>query len=286
VEGYLDSSDCLDSRQFVLAVKRLADTLSYGTDHSPFRGSGIEYVQSRLYQWGDPVRSIDWRVTARTGKPHVKEYESPKRMPCWLLLDTSASMTITSIKRSKYAVALHLAGGLAFACLDRVSPVGIVGVGGRELRIEPSLSSDRVMQWLHELRRFRYDEPTTISRRIADLAPSMTHRSVVIVLSDLHDADAMPALKLMAQKHDCVVFQLQDPAEKGMRGGGFLRAREAETGKAFVTRAGRVWIDPTALAGELRRSGIDHMLVETDKPFAARLRHFCKSRGLLGRGAR
>jgi uncharacterized protein (DUF58 family) len=286
VEGYLDSADCLDSRQFILAVKRLADTLSYGTDHSPFRGSGIEYVQSRLYQWGDPVRSVDWRVTARTSKPHVKEYESPKRMPCWLLLDTSASMTITSVKRSKYAVALHVAGGLAFACLDRVSPVGVVGVGGREVRIEPSLSADRVMQWLHELRRFRYDEPTTISRRIAHLAPSMTNRAVVIVLSDLHDADAMPALKLMAQRHDCAVFQLQDPAEKGMRGGGFLRAREAETGRAFVTRAGRTWVDPRELAGELRRSGIDHMLIETDKPFAARLRHFCKSRGLLGRGAR
>jgi uncharacterized protein (DUF58 family) len=286
VEGYLDSADCLDSRQFVLAIKRLADTLSYGTDHSPFRGSGIEYVQSRPYVWGDPVRSIDWRVTARTGKPHVKEYESPKRMPCWLLLDTSASMTISSVKRSKYAVALHLAGGLAFACLDRVSPVGIVGVGGRELRIEPSLSSDRVMQWLHQLRRFRYDEPTTISRRIADLAPSMTNRAVVIVLSDLHDAGALPALKLMAQKHDCVVLQLQDPAERGMRGGGFLRAREAETGRAFVTRAGLAWIDPKELAGDLRRSGIDHLLIETDKPFAARLRHFCKSRGLLGRGAR
>ncbi len=286
MEGFLETADCLDSRQFIFAVKRLADNLSYGTDHSPFRGSGIEYVQSRLYQWGDPVRSIDWRITARTGKPHVKEYESPKRLPCYLLLDTSASMTIKSGKKSKYAIALHLAGGLAFACLDRVSPVGVVGVGGREVRFEPSLSSDRVMQWLHELRRFRWDEPTTIARRIADLAPSLSNRAVVIVLSDLHDDEALPALKLLAQKHDCAVFQFQDPAEKGMHGGGFLRAREAETGRAFVTRAGKSWIDPERVAIELRRSGIDHMVIETDKPFAARVRHFCKSRGLLGRGAR
>jgi uncharacterized protein (DUF58 family) len=286
MEGYLDTLDGLDARQFFLAVKKLADSLSYGSDHSPFLGSGIEYAQSRPYQWGDPVRAIDWRVTARTGKPYVKEYEAPKRLPCYLLLDTSASMTVGVGRRSKYAVALHLAGGLAFACLDRVSPVGVLGVGRRDLRIEPSLSRDRVMQWLHHLRRFRYDEPTAIGRRIADLAPSLTSRALVLLLSDLHDPDAVPALKLLAQQHDCAVFQLEDPAERGVRGGGFLRAREAETGRAFVTRAGRTWLDPEQAATDLRRAGIDHLVIPTDQPFMARVRHFCKSRSLLGRGAR
>ncbi len=286
MEGHLDTVDHLDARQFFLAVKKLADSLSYGSDRSPFLGSGIEYAQSRPYQWGDPVRSIDWRITARTGKPYVKEYEAPKRLPCYLLLDTSASMTIASGRRSKYAVAVHLAGGLAFACLDRVSPVGIVGVGGRELRIEPSLSSDRVCNGCTCCAAFA----TTSRRRSAGASPTsppaLTNRALVFVLSDLHDPDALPALKLLAQKHDCAVFQLRDPAEHGVRGGGFLRAREAETGRDFVTRSRRGWLDPDALAVELRRSGIDHILVETDKPFDARVRHFCKSRNLLGRGAR
>lgn len=286
MEGYLDTVDCLNSRQFILAVKKLADNLSYGTDHSPFLGSGIEYAQSRPYQWGDPVRAIDWRVTARTGKPYVKEYEAPKRLPCYLLLDTSASMMIGVTKRSKYAVAVHLAGGLAFACLDRVSPVGVLGVGGRELRIEPSLSRDQVMQWLHLLRRFRYDEPTRIGSAIANLAPSLTSRALILLLSDLHDPDALPALKLLAQQHDCAVFQIHDPGERGLKGGGFLRAREAETGRAFVTRARRLWLDPAEVAADLRRAGIDHLSIATDEPYSARVRHFCKSRNLLGRGAR
>lgn len=218
MEGFLETADTLDSRQFLIAVRKLADTLSYGTDHSPFLGSGIEYVQSRPYQFGDPVRSIDWRVTARTGKFFVKEYEAPKRMPCWLLIDTSASMTVSSVKRSKYAAAIHIAGGLAFACLDRVSAVGVVGVGGREVRIEPSLSRGQVMQWLHKFRRFRYDEPTTIGRRIAELGPTLTTRALIVVLSDLHDSAAVAALKLLAQRHDVVALQMLDPAEMGIRG--------------------------------------------------------------------
>ncbi len=285
-EGYLDIVDPLETRQFVLAVKRLADSFSYGADHSPFIGSGIEYVQSRPYLPGDPIRSIDWRVTARTGKIYVKEYEAPKRLPCYLLLDTSASMTVSSGKRSKYAVALHLAGGLAFACLNRVSPVGLIGVGSRDFRIEPSLSSAQVLQWLHWLRRFRYDEDTNLAGRIAEIAPTLTNRAVVIVLSDLHDPRALPALKLLAQKHDCAVMQLQDPAEKGLRGGGFLRAQEAETGRPFVTLGRSSWLEPDKAAMELKRAGIDHLLIETNRPFLQKVRNFLKGRNLLGRGAR
>ena len=112
MQGYLETADHLSARQFFIAVKKLADSLGYGSDRSPFLGSGIEFVQSRPYQWGDPIRSIDWRVTARTGKIHVKEYEAPKRLPCYLMIDTSASMAVSSVKRSKYAVAVHIAGDI------------------------------------------------------------------------------------------------------------------------------------------------------------------------------
>lgn len=286
MEGYLGTVDALDSRQFVIAIKRLADNLSYGTDQSPFLGAGIEYVQSRQYQWGDPIRHIDWRVTARTGKPYIKEFEAPKRMPCYLLLDTSASMTVGCQPRSKYALAVHLAGGLALACLDRISPVGVLGVGDRGLRVDPSLSRPQVLQWLHRLRRYRFDESTQLAKRVRQLTPALTSRALIVVLSDMHDPQAVAALKLMAQKHDCAVIQLRDPAEDGLPGSGFFRAQEAETGQDFVTHGRRQWLDQNTLEEELKRGGIDHLVISTDQPFVQKLRHFLESRHLLGKGTR
>jgi uncharacterized protein (DUF58 family) len=286
MEGWLQSADTLDARQFHIAVKRLADSLSYGTDRSPFLGAGIEFVQSRPYQYGDPIRSIDWRVTARTGRIFVKEYEAPKRMPCWLLVDTSASMTASSVARTKYAQALFIAGGIALACLDRVSPVGVIGAGTQALRIEPSLSKPQVLQWLHRLRRFHYDEGTLLGERIAELAPSLKSRALVIVLSDLHDPKALPALKRLAQSHDVVVLLQRDPAEDGLRGAGLMRAREAETGRGFVTQGRRQWLAPHEIEAALNRSGIDHLWLRTDEPSATKLRLFFESRDILGRGTR
>ncbi len=286
-EGELEHIEPFDSRRFQIAIRAIADSLNYGTDSSRFMGSGVDYVQSRPYVYGDPVRAIDWRVTGRTGRVHVKDYEAPKSVPVYLLLDTSASMTLQSGKQSKYAMALHIAGGLAFAALDRVSPVGVLGAGDSEFRVEPSLSKTKIMQWLLRLRRFRYDEGTTLGRRLLQLQTDLRQTSVVMVLSDLHDPEASAAMKVLGQQHDVVALQLQDPAETTIPGAGLLRAREAETGRTFVTHGRRLAaIEQDRLAADLRRAGVDHLLLRTDQPFLHALRNFFVGRGLLGGGGR
>lgn len=283
--GLLGPIEPLSARKFVIAVRRLADDLTYGMDGSRFRGSGIDYVQSRPYMPGDPVKSMDWRVTARSGRYHVKEYEAQRRIPAWFLIDTSASMTVSSIGTSKYELALRTAGGLALACLDRMSPVGVLGTGGRELRIEPSLAKDLVLQWLLRLRRHAFDEPTRLSRRLAELRPTLRSRSLVIVCSDLHEPGAIHSLAMLAQQHEVAVLQFQDPAEVTLRGSGFLRAQEAESGRAFVTHGRRPVVDQLRIEAELRRGGVGHLLIRTDQPFLPKLRHFFRARG-AGKGAR
>jgi len=282
----LEQVEFLDARQFQIVMRRLADSLSYGSDRSPFLGSGIEFAQSRQYEHGDPVRDLDWRVIARTGKAYIKEYEAPKCMPVYLLIDTSASMALSSVSSGKYPTSLILAGGIALAALDRVSPVGVLGVGTRHLQVRPSLSKAQIMQWMLTLRRYGHDEGTTLAERLRELMPSLRSRVLLLVLSDLHDPGAINGLKRAAQRHDCAVLQMQDPAEVGLGGAGFMRAQEAESGHGFSTHGRRQHLDQAKLETELRRAGIDHHRVLCGQPYLAGVRHFFRSRGLLGKAAR
>jgi len=284
--GSLESCDGLDGRQFAIAVRRLADSLQYGTDSSPFVGTGIEYAQSRPYEAGDPVKQIDWRVTARMGRPFIKEYEAPKQMPIYLLIDTSGSMCVASTSMSKYACAVQIAGGLALAALARMSPVSMIGCGERALNARPSLSRHRVFLWLHQLRHYRFDEQTTLVEKLDQLSAVLTNRAMLIVLSDLRQPEAATHLKRLAQEHDCVVLQLTDPAERGRLRAGIFRGEEAETGEAFVGHGWSRWFRDDDTDAELRRGGIDHLELPMNEPFLHRLRGFLRKRDCLGRGTR
>ncbi|MEM7392078.1 MAG: DUF58 domain-containing protein [Verrucomicrobiota bacterium] len=286
MDATLEACDPLNERQFKLAIKRLANSLNFGTDASHFLGAGTDYVQSRMYVPGDPVKSIDWRITARTGRIHLKEYEAPKRCPVYLLVDTSASMCVTSQTLSKYAWAVQIAGGLALAALAKVSPVGFVGCGEREEQLEPTFSRNRIYLALYQLRRFRFTERTLAGQRIRRLAAMIKERSLIFLLSDMHDPEAVGALKVLGQEHDCVVLQVQDPAERGRIGGGFFRGEEAETRKAFIGHSRSRWFGSDGIAGGLRKAGVDHLVLPTDQPILPPLRSFLQQRSILGKGGR
>jgi len=273
------SPEPVDARQFEVAVKHLANSLNFGQEESVFHGSGLEFAQSRLYVAGDPVKAIDWKVSARVGKLFIKEYQEPKQMPLYLLLDTSASMCVTSQPMSKYAWAVQIATGIALAAQANVTPVGLLGCGARELHVRPTLSRNVVMEWSHQLRHHDFLEDTSLAARAREVAPSLKRRTMVIVLSDLHDPEAFPALQVLAQEHDVIVLHLQDPAETGVRGAGLFRGVEAESGRAFVGHGRRAWVDAEGWKSELTRFGIDYLHLPTNEPILGKLRHFLGRRG-------
>jgi uncharacterized protein (DUF58 family) len=167
-----------------------------------------------------------------------------------------------------------------------MSPVGLVACGERPTTLRPSLSRQQIMQWLHKLRRYRLDERTSLCDALRLVEATAVNRGVIIVLSDLHDPRAVPVLKPLANKHDCIVLQLIDPVEPGRMRAGFLRAQEAETGHSFIATGRSRWIDHDPLAHELKRSSIDHLRLRSDEPFIAQLRAFLGRRDCLGRMAR
>jgi uncharacterized protein (DUF58 family) len=278
--------DPVDSRQFEVTVKHLANSLNFGQDESVFHGGGLEYAQSRLYVAGDPVKFIDWKVSARVGKLFIKEFQEPKQFPLYLLLDTSASMCISSQPLSKYAWAVRIATGIALAAQASMTPVGLLGCGARELHVRPTLSRNLVMEWSHKLRLHDFLEDTSLARRAREVAPSLKRRTMVIVLSDLHDPEAFAALQVLGQEHDCLVLHLQDPAEFNLKGAGVFRGAEAESGRTFVGHGRRAFVDSTQWQGELTRFGLDYLHLRTDQPILGRLRHFLNRRGMSGSGAR
>jgi len=269
-------------RQFEFEIKLLADSLSFGGDASRYLGSGLEYAQSRKYEPGDPVKLIDWRVTARTGKTFVKEYEAARQVPLFLAVDTSASMNVSSVEQSKYYWAVRLAAGIAQAGLERLSPVGVIAGGERDLRVTPTLSSQSLLQWAEQLRQYDFQERTKLSDRLRTLAASLKARSIVMVLSDLHNPDALEVLELLATNHEVVVLWLQDPAEAKLPRGGIFRAREAETG-ARATLHGRTKLRASQHIREsLVQSGIEFLHIPIDEPVLPRVRYFLKHRKSLG----
>lgn len=276
--------DELARGDFEMVVRRLADDLAFGMDLSRFIGSGLEYAQSRPYSQGDPIKMMDWKITARLGKPFVKEYDTPKRTNVFIVVDTSASMGISSAMITKHDLAVWIASAIGLIAQRRMSPVGVIGGGERETRLNPSLNRADLWQALDPLRASNLSEGTRLADRLGDLDLRAKRSSVFIVISDLHDPDAIPAIRHASQKHDCVAIHLMDPAERGRLRAGFFRGQEAESGRSFVAHSNSAWGREGEVAADFARCGTSYLRLQTDQPFIAPLRHFLSFRPMMGGG--
>lgn len=269
---------------FEMVVRHLADDLAFGTDESLFVGSGLEYAQSRPYEPGDPVKQIDWKITARTGHAYLKQYETLKRTTLYLVVDTSASMSATSTRLSKHELAVWMASAIGLVGLRRLSPVAVVSAGQRKTRMEPSLAPASLWQAIEPLREQGVDEQTVLGERLSALDPQLDRRSLLVVISDLHDPAAVQGLKRMGQRHDVVVLHLEDPAERGGLRAGFFRGGEAETGRTFLAGGRTRWPRDEQLAHQLAAANVSYLHLFTDRPFLTAVRQFLSSRAVLMRG--
>lgn len=215
--------------QLDLAAHGQALAAMAGAHRSPFRGRGIDFDESRLYQPGDEVRNIDWRVTARTGEAHTKVFREERERPVYLLVDQRQSMFFGSQVTFKSVVAANSAAWLAWAAMDNHDRVGGL-IFSDETRQEyrPKGGKQGVLQVIQGLNKF--NSALSLQRRsTVDKGPNNNsfenalatlHRlihpgSLVFIISDFYGFTdiAKQNLKKISHHNEVIALFVSDPLE-------------------------------------------------------------------------
>ncbi len=206
-----------------LKINRSQNPLA-GMLTSNFKGRGIDFSEVRQYEPGDDVRTIDWRVTARTQEPHTKLFQEERERPVMLLVDQSPSMFFGSKVRFKSVLAAELASLLAWSCLnhgDRVGGMVFDHLTHREVR--PKRNKHSVVRLLSELHDFNNqlnrDSATGDGNHLANALLNVRriakHGFTVILVSDFSalNESAEKHLRQLCRHNDVLGIHVADPME-------------------------------------------------------------------------
>ena len=216
-----------------LSTPRVRAT-AIGGHLSPFKGRGVEFDESRPYQAGDDLRTIDWRVTARTGKPHTKVFREERNRPVFLWLDVGASMRFATQGAFKSVVAAEAAALLAWSAVGNGDQLGgLIFSDDRHEELRPRLgrrSALRLLSLIEEASRWEYAE-TTVSgaagRALQRLTRVARPGSMLFLLSDFTfvDDDAERHVHQLAARSDVFLVHLYDPVDAELPPPGRYRIR-------------------------------------------------------------
>ena len=219
------------ARDLKLNKQRKAFSLLVGPHQAKFRGRGIEFEEVRGYQAGDDIRSIDWRVTARTGKPHTKMFREERERPVLILVDQSLSMFFGSTTCFKSVMAAHIGALLAWAALQQNDRVGGLVFNGREHReIRPKRNVKTVLQFIndldslnHLLRKDFTTHGSGLDEALEELRRITRPGSNLFVISDFKDFSRKGEKQLyhLSRNCDITAVRIFDPLEKDLPVNGY-----------------------------------------------------------------
>jgi uncharacterized protein (DUF58 family) len=265
-------------QRFHFTTKRLANDLFAGQYESAFRGRGMEFAEVREYQIGDDIRTIDWNVSARFGRPFVKVFHEERELTVILILDLSGSHLFGTRGKFKRELMAEVAGMLAFLAIRTNDKVGaILFSSGVEKYIPPKKGASHVWRLIKEI--FTYepqDLSTNIDAVLTYLNRVAKRHTILFLISDCMDTGFEKSLKLTAKKHDLTVIRVTDPAEEILPEVGMIALKDPETGetalinsnsKRFRERWRAYRKEQTDYLRDLfRRAGIDHVDLATNGP--------------------
>lgn len=221
-----------------LLARGLADGLMAGDSPSVFRGSGVEADGVRPYVAGDDVRAVDWKVTARTGRPHVRELIEERGVEAHLVVDRSASLHRCAGGRPG-RVALEVAAALAAAAERAGHGVGLLQVTDRAESHVPAARGRDQLRWiLASLLTLRPSGTgTALARALAGVHGAVGARALVVVVSDFRLAPAQRpelsvALARLARRHDLLPVRIRTPGLEELPSVGMVSVVDPETGQS------------------------------------------------------
>lgn len=288
-------------RYIQIRTRRAVTTAFAGEYRSVFRGQGMEFDEVREYQPGDDVGSIDWNVTARVGRPHVKRFVEERELTVFFVVDVSASSRFGSEGKAKVEVAAELAALVSFAAARQNDRVGLLAFSDRiELFVPAKKGMTHVLRIVREILSIRPEGAGT------DLAGAMRYlnlvlrrRATVFLISDflesgraahgpLRPISDTTDLRMAARRHDLIAASIFDPREAELPAAGMVELQDAETGRLTLLDTGsrrvrreyarRSRERRAALTRQLRELGIDEVPIRTDAGWVDRLVGFFRMR--------
>jgi uncharacterized protein (DUF58 family) len=273
-------------RQIQIYTSRAVDASFAGQYESVFKGRGMQFDEVREYTPGDDIRTIDWNVTARTGKPYIKRFVEEREMTVMFAVDLSASGDFGTVNKAKNELAAEFCAVLAFAAAKNNDKVGLLIFTDQiELYIPPKKGISHMLRLVRELLYFKMSKRTTnISESLDYLGKVIRKKATVFLVSDFIETDFKRPLSLLNKRHDVIAVTVRDKAEISLPGIGLIEFADAETGEIILidtsSRKFRNQYSNTAalrfdeLKNMLRTINVDCISISTDKPYIQDLVRF------------
>jgi uncharacterized protein (DUF58 family) len=285
-------------RQLEIRTRRMVNDSLAGAYHSVFKGRGMDFDEVREYSPGDEVRTVDWNVTARAGRPFVKKFTEERELTIFLLVDISASGNFGSGLASKRDLAAELASVLAFSAIRNSDKVGLLLYTDQiERYLPPKKGRRHVLRVVRDILYHAPEATGTDTVKALDVANRLLHRrAIVFLISDFETSkdpktvrsELRRAMRRTNRRHDVVAVHIEDPRERELPDVGIVALEDAESGEVIeldtASAAVRQRFNELSLergrrlASDFRAEGIDTLQLQTDAPYMPALQRFFKTR--------
>lgn len=280
----METSEILKKvRKIEIQTRALSQNIFAGSYRSAFKGRGMAFSEVREYQFGDDVRDIDWKVTARFHHPYVKVFEEERELTVMLLIDVSGSLDFGTTLQMKKDLATQIAATIAFSAIQNNDKIGIIFFSDRvEKYIPPKKGRKHILYIIREMLDFHAEsKKTNLNLAMEYLTKVIKRHCTVFVISDFYASINKDTFLIVNKKHDVVAVQIFDRRAKELPDIGLMKVVDSETGhEMYIDTSDKklrmahkaYWLKHNEeLLTILNECNIDNVSIATDEDFVKKL---------------